>query len=76
MQSIGQPGRPDSGFESVQNNTEAPEVNPRDPLSFMSEKDKWGLKGFTYLMKNYPDYAADVIGQDDRSMGFDLLSDQ
>lgn len=40
----------------------------------MSEIDKFGLKGFSYMMNNYSDYAALVTGQDLSNMGFDLDS--
>ena len=40
----------------------------------MSDIDKFGLKGFSYLMNNYPDYAALVAGSDVTALGFDLNS--
>jgi len=40
----------------------------------MQELDKWGIKGFTTLMTNFPDYAALVTGTDISSLGFDLNS--
>jgi len=40
----------------------------------MSDVDKFGLKGFSYLMNNYPDYAALVTGSDITNLGFDLSS--
>lgn len=43
-----------------------------DPLAHMSEIDKWGLKGFSYLMRNYPDYAALVNGIDLSTLGIDM----
>ncbi len=49
-----------------------PEV--QDPLANMSEIDKWGLKGFSYMLQNFPDYAALVAGSDLASLGFDLNS--
>jgi len=66
----------DSGIGSSQGNPEeaAPEV--QDPLAHMSDIDKWGLKGFTYLMNNFPDYAALVMGTDVSAMGFDLSSSE
>jgi CCR4-NOT transcription complex subunit 2 len=45
-----------------------------DPLGFMSEKDKFGLKGFTFMMQSSPDYASCVVGPDPTNMGFDLNS--
>ncbi|KAG9248476.1 NOT2 family protein-like protein [Calycina marina] len=47
-----------------------------DPLAGMSELDRWGLKGFTTLMSNYPSYAALVCGRDLSNMGFDLTSSE
>jgi CCR4-NOT transcription complex subunit 2 len=41
-------------------------------MAHMSEIDKFGLKGFSYLMNNYPDYAALVAGSDVTALGFDL----
>ncbi|RDW79723.1 hypothetical protein BP6252_04361 [Coleophoma cylindrospora] len=44
----------------------------QDPLAGMSDMDRWGLKGITYMMNNYPDYAAVVAGTEFNTMGFDL----
>jgi CCR4-NOT transcription complex subunit 2 len=64
----------DSGIGSSQDNAEesAPEV--QDPLAHMSDIDKFGLKGFSFLMNNYSDYAALVTGSDVTALGFDLNS--
>ncbi len=51
-----------------------PEV--QDPLAHMSEIDKWGLKGFTFMMNNFPDYAALVTGMDLTALGLDLNSNE
>lgn len=64
----------DSGVGSSQGNGEAQADEPHDPLAHMSEIDKWGLKGFSYMMNNYPDYAAMVTGIDLNTLGFDLNS--
>jgi CCR4-NOT transcription complex subunit 2 len=40
----------------------------------MQEQDKWGIKGFTTLMTNFPDYASLVSGTDISTLGFDLNS--
>jgi CCR4-NOT transcription complex subunit 2 len=40
----------------------------------MSDIDKFGLKGFSFLMNNYSDYAALVTGSDVTALGFDLNS--
>lgn len=66
----------DSGVGSSQGNGEGQADEPHDPLAHMSEKDKWGLKGFSYLMNNYPDYAAMVTGVDLNTLGFDLNSSE
>lgn len=76
----GAPPQPDSAAQTSepgatsQGNAEdsAPEV--QDPVAHMSEIDKFGLKGFSYLMNNYPDYAALVAGSDVTALGFDLNS--
>lgn len=40
----------------------------------MNDIDKWGLKGFSLMMNNFPDYAALVAGADITNMGMDLNS--
>jgi CCR4-NOT transcription complex subunit 2 len=42
----------------------------------MSEIDRWGLKGFSLMMNNFPDYAALVTGTDLTALGFDLNSNE
>jgi CCR4-NOT transcription complex subunit 2 len=64
----------DSGIGSSQGNGEETGPEVQDPLAHMSDVDKFGLKGFMYLMHNYPDYAALVTGQDVSNLGFDLSS--
>jgi len=64
----------DSGIGS--SNAEETEPEFFDPLAGMSELDKWGLKGFTTLMANYPSYAHLVCGRDLSNMGFDLNSSE
>lgn len=67
----------DAGINSPQ-----PKIDPEtgneieDPLAHMSEIDKWGLKGFSFLMRNYPDYAALVTGTDLSTFGLDLQSSE
>lgn len=76
----GAPPQPDSathtgepGVNSKANAEDsAPEV--QDPIAHMNDIDKFGLKGFSYLMNNYPDYAALVAGSDVTALGFDLNS--
>ena len=66
----------DSGIGSSQGNAEDAGPEVQDPLAHMSESDKYGLKGFLYLMSNYQDYAALTMGQDVTNMGFDLNSNE
>ncbi|KAH7248751.1 uncharacterized protein BKA55DRAFT_594634 [Fusarium redolens] len=47
-----------------------------DPLEGMPASDKWGLKGLTTLMNNYPDYHAMVVGMDPNSLGLDINSQE
>jgi CCR4-NOT transcription complex subunit 2 len=61
----------DSGSQS---NGEGQGPEAEDPLAHMSEIDKWGLKGFSFMMNNFPDYASLVAGQDLSTLGFDLNS--
>lgn len=62
------------GAAAGQGNAEEPISEAQDPLAHMSEADKFGLKGFSYMMNNYPDYAALVAGSDPSNIGFDLSS--
>ena len=64
----------DSGMGSPQSNAEDSGPEIQDPLAGMSEMDRWGLKGFSYMMNNFPDYAALVTGSDTTNLGFDLNS--
>lgn len=64
----------DSNIASSQSNTEEAGPEVQDPLAGMSELDRWGLKGFTLMMNNYPDYAALVTGHDVHALGLDLSS--
>lgn len=64
----------DSGIGS--SNAEETEAEFFDPLAGMSELDRWGLKGFTTLMSNYPSYAHLVCGRDLSNMGFELNSSE
>jgi len=66
----------DAGIGSSQSNAEGQAAEQEDPLAHMSEIDKWGLKGFSFLMNNYPDYAALVTGIDLNTLGFDLTSSE
>lgn len=79
--SEGAPPQPDSAAQtgepratSAQGNAEDSASEAQDPMAHMSEIDKFGLKGFSYLMNNYPDYAALVAGSDVTALGFDLNS--
>lgn len=64
--------------ESTIDSPNAEETEPEffDPLAGMTELDRWGLKGFTTLMSNYPSYAHLVCGRDLSNMGFDLNSSE
>jgi CCR4-NOT transcription complex subunit 2 len=64
----------DSGIGSSQGNGDDSGPEVQDPLAHMSEADRFGMKGFMYLMHNFPDYAALVTGQDVSNLGFDLNS--
>ncbi|KAH8592930.1 hypothetical protein B0O99DRAFT_224611 [Bisporella sp. PMI_857] len=66
----------DSGIASLQGPGEEADPEFFDPLAGMSELDRWGLKGFSTLMSNYPSYAALVVGRDVSNMGFDLNSSE
>lgn len=58
------------------NNGEGSGPEVIDPLATMPESDKWGLKGFSFMMNNYPDYAALVNGSNLGNLGFDLSSSE
>ncbi|KAH7030920.1 uncharacterized protein B0I36DRAFT_322771 [Microdochium trichocladiopsis] len=45
-----------------------------DPLSGMTEIDKWGIKGLRTLMHNFPDYSSLVTGMDPQTFGLDLAT--
>ncbi|RFU28277.1 hypothetical protein B7463_g8050, partial [Scytalidium lignicola] len=71
--SIPRPQAQDSSVSSSGNVEDTgPEV--QDPLNGMSDIDKWGLKGFSFMMNSFPDYAALVTGADISNMGMDLNS--
>jgi CCR4-NOT transcription complex subunit 2 len=66
----------DSSSQTSHNDQEevGPEVH--DPLSHMSEMDRWGLKGWSFMMNNFPDYSALVNGSNITNLGFDLNSSE
>lgn len=64
----------DSTSGSIQGNVEDSGPEVQDPLPGMSEMDRWGLKGFSVMMNNFPDYAALVTGSDMANFGLDLNS--
>lgn len=45
-------------------------------MANMGEIDKWGLKGFSFMMNNFPDYAALVTGTNIGNLGFELNSSE
>lgn len=59
---------------SPPSNADESGVEVQDPLPGLNENDRWGLKGFSMLMNNYPDYAALITGTEMSSFGFDLNS--
>jgi CCR4-NOT transcription complex subunit 2 len=61
---------------SAQSTADEANLEVQDPLPGMSEMDKWGLKGFSVMMNNFPDYAALVTGTDMANFGFDLNSNE
>ncbi|KAB8301445.1 hypothetical protein EYC80_003311 [Monilinia laxa] len=66
----------ESDPSSAQRSAEDADSKVQDPLAHMSDTDRWGLKGFSYMMNNFPDYAALVTGTDINHLGLDLLSEQ
>lgn len=66
----------ESGMASSQSNAEEPGSEVQDPLAHMTEIDRFGLKGFSYMMNNFPDYTALVTGSDVANLGFDLNSSE
>lgn len=61
---------------SPQSNADETNLEVEDPLPGMNEMDRWGLKGFSVMMNNFPDYAALVTGTDMANFGFDLNSNE
>lgn len=59
-----------------QNNGEDSGPEVPDPLATMSDIDKWGLKGFSFMMNNFPDYAALVTGTNLGNLGLELNSSE
>ncbi|KAH8804999.1 NOT2 family protein-like protein [Xylogone sp. PMI_703] len=67
---------PRSQSQDVTKSTDDSGPEVQDPLNGMSDIDKWGLKGFSYMMNNFPDYAALVTGADITNMGMELTSSE
>ncbi|POS86030.1 hypothetical protein EPUL_002826 [Erysiphe pulchra] len=65
---------PNIDLNSQMNQEDSKTSEVQDILSCMSEIDRWGLKGFSMMMNNFPAYAALVTGSDLTSLGFDLSS--
>ncbi|RKF55307.1 putative not2 family protein [Erysiphe neolycopersici] len=65
---------PNIDSNSQMNQEESKNTEVQDILSCMSEIDRWGLKGLSMMMNNFPTYAALVTGSDLTSLGFDLSS--
>lgn len=66
----------DSSYESSHKNDEEVSLETHDPLSHMSDIDRWGLKGWSFMMNNFPDYSALVNGSNITNLGFDLNSSE
>lgn len=49
---------------------------PKDPLAGFSDKDRWGLRGLSHLMHNYPDFNSLVCGVDPAQLGIDLTANE
>ena len=62
----------DSGIGSSQSNAEESGPEVQDPLAQMSDIDRWGIKGLSYMMHNYGDYNTLVTGTDMSMLGLDL----
>ncbi|KAI9054611.1 hypothetical protein LZ554_001764 [Drepanopeziza brunnea f. sp. 'monogermtubi'] len=63
-----------SSASSSHSNADESGLEVQDPLPGMTEMDRWGLKGFSFMMNNFPDYAALVTGTEMATFGFDLNS--
>lgn len=56
--------------------SDSPEAEVQDILSGMIDIDRWGLKGLSMMMNNFPAFAALVTGSDLTSFGLDLGSSE
>ncbi|PBP26037.1 NOT2/NOT3/NOT5 family protein [Diplocarpon rosae] len=65
-----------SSVGSSQINVDESRPEVQDPLPGMGEMDRWGLKGFSFMLNNFPDYAALVNGTEMSNFGFDLNSNE
>jgi CCR4-NOT transcription complex subunit 2 len=62
--------------QALHNDSEDASPEVQDPLSHMSDSDRWGLKGWSFMMNNFPDYSALVNGSNITNLGFDLNSSE
>lgn len=61
-----------AGNGASQRSPEDPNSKVQDPVAHMNETDKYGLKGLSFMMNNFPDYAALVTGSDINHLGLDI----
>ncbi|KAI1000581.1 hypothetical protein K3495_g7615 [Podosphaera aphanis] len=70
------PQRSNINFNGQINTEEPSGHDAQGILSGMSEIDRWGLKGFSMMMNNFPAYAALVTGSDLTGLGLELSSSE
>ncbi|KAI6709483.1 hypothetical protein JHW43_007981 [Diplocarpon mali] len=63
-------------IDSSQSNADESGPEVQDPLPGMGEMDRWGLKGFSFMLNNFPGYAALVNGTELSNFGLDLNSNE
>ncbi|KAG9231735.1 hypothetical protein BJ875DRAFT_545138 [Amylocarpus encephaloides] len=66
----------DASSTTSQNATEEAGPEVQDALAHMADIDRWGLKGWSFMMNNFPDYSALVNGSSITNLGFDLNSSE
>lgn len=72
---LGTVGNDGSSNKASEVPVEAASSAAQDPLTGMSEGDKWGIKGLLTLMAKYPSYHALAHGMNPAELGLDLSSD-
>lgn len=68
-------GNDASASKSTDGAEELANTAVQDPLTGMSDADKWGIKGLLTLMVKYPSYNALAHGMNPADLGLDLTSD-